>query len=114
MSSKKKKSNPLSDILIFLTIFLIIFSMVILAPGIIIASLFNVFFQLKIGSLWAVTIIATLVILVILYAKVGEQANAAYLTLAIILFMIGCVITLYNDNNLFYNTVKVMYPILFR
>lgn len=113
--SNKKKSNPISTLLVLLLLLILVFSMVILAPGIMVASLFHVVFSLDIKMLWGITLSTNLAFLGILY-KFGEdkeEAPRTYLVLSVTLFFLGGIITLIFRDNLFFNTVKEMYPILF-
>lgn len=113
--SNKKKSDPISTLFFLLTLLVIVFSMVVLAPGIIVASLFHVVFSLDIKILWGITLITNFALLGSLY-KYGEDRDEApkmYLILSVTLFSLGVIITLLFRDNLFFNTIKDMYPILF-
>lgn len=114
--SKKRKSDgsdTIERILVIIIVIGLLLSMVVLAPGIMIASLFNVIFQLEILALWIITAIVTIIIIGIIYTKVNKSWTGIYLTLAVAAFAVGCIVTYINNDNLFFNTIKDMYPILF-
>ncbi len=111
--SKRRSKDTFDKIIVIIIIMALVLSMVILAPGIMVASLFNAVFQLEILALWIITIIATIIIIITIQIKAKEAWTKFYLTLAIAMFVVGCIITHINNDNLFFNTIKNMYPILF-
>ena len=111
---RRNKNDSGGGLFLILIVIGIIFSMITFAPGIMVASIISRITPLTIGPLWGTTIIVTIIIGVALYYKQVENPFKRYFLIAIGVFTLGLVITLFDDTNNVYLTVKKMYPILER
>jgi hypothetical protein len=92
--------------IILAIVFIIVF---ILSPGILIVTIINSIIDIQIGTLWAFSIIFSLVILGLLYFLYQMEFFKYYLIGCIVISTVGILITLIYPKNIFYNTIKVMF-----
>lgn len=114
MAAKRKQDNG-GGIFALIVMVLAVFSMVVLSPGIIAASIARFLFgELGIGPLWGTALSVSLLVLGTCYKKYGEDEYwKSYLGISLGLFIIGGLFCLFTSgNNALYQTVKLMYPFM--
>jgi hypothetical protein len=89
-------------------ILLIIAVLFLLSPGIILTSLINPFFNFTTSQLWGSAIVGTIVVMIIMYFTIGISVSR-YLICAGICGGFIIVLTLFNSDNIFWNTTKAMF-----
>jgi hypothetical protein len=114
MAEKKRQDNG-GAIFALIVMVLAVFSMAVLSPGIIAASIARFLFgELGIGPLWGTALSVSLLVLGACYRKYGEDDYwKNYLGLSFSLFIIGGLFCLFTSgNNALLQTVKLMYPFM--
>ena len=89
-------------------ILLLIGVLFLLSPGIILTSLINPLFNFTTSQLWGSAIVGSIVVMIIMYFTIGISASR-YLICAGICGGFIIVWTLFNSNNIFWNTTKAMF-----
>jgi hypothetical protein len=109
----EQKSSIIGDFFVVLFVLAILFSIITLSPGIAVTALINLLIPMSIGPLWGTTLSVTIILLIVFAIKVEKEFFYAYLSLSFFVFILLGILTLFVSNNIFYNMVKSMYPIIF-
>lgn len=80
----------------------------LLSPGIIITSLINPLFDFTTSQLWGSAIVGTIVAMIIMHYTIGISVSR-YLICAGVCGGFVIILTLFNSDNIFWNTTKAMF-----
>ena len=111
MNVPSNKKGCTGDILLIIfAVIAITFSMIVLAPGIVITSVVDTFKPLTIGPLWGTTLTVSLALLLFLYFTKKDGYIIRYFFISFCVFIVGLIYTLFDDTNIIFLTAKKMYP----
>lgn len=91
-------------------ILLLIGVLFLLSPGIILTSLINPLFNFTTSQLWGSAIVGSIVVMIIMYFTIGISVSR-YLICSGICGGFIIIWTLFNSDNIFWNTTKAMLDI---
>lgn len=108
--SSKNESSLIDEPTLVLIMLFIIIS---IWPGIIIASFLNFVFDLNVLYIWLITIISTILIGALFYYITPQKDLRFYFLASILFFIMIVVYTLFCSNNFIFHTFKKMIPFIF-
>ena len=107
LTEEEKTKEDITEGMSGITV-LIIGLLFLLSPGIIITSLLHLLFDFTTSQLWGSAIVGTIVVMIIMYFTIGISVSR-YLICAGICGGFIIVLTLFNSDNIFWNTTKAMF-----